>query len=69
MHSIYTQFLQALPVSIFIFITSWICTLFSTLSYVKEKIEIYAYVTSMIKILSMYLHPRALGPYLNPNPQ
>lgn len=55
MFDIYTQFLTASPNSKpIVFISRRFDTLFSTLSYVKDKIKTYSYVTVMIKILSKY---------------
>jgi hypothetical protein len=40
-------------------------TLFTTLCYVKENMEMTSFVALMIKILSMHLHP---GYVFEPNP-
>ena len=64
-HDLYTQSLQASPSLKIIFFYSYgFETSFITLSYVKEKIKIDLSVTLMIIIQSMYMHPRALMPYI-----
>ena len=55
----YTIFTKLAESYISILYINWFETLSSTLSYVKEKLKIYLHVTRMIKILSMWLHPRA----------
>ena len=59
MYDIYTQNLQASPKPWPKIKLNWgFETLFSTLSYVKDNIKINSYVTLIIRIVSLYLHPR-----------
>lgn len=53
----YTLSLEASPSLKFVsFMFIGFEVVFSTISYVKEKIKLHSYVTMMIKVPSMYLH-------------
>ena len=53
----YTLSLEASPSLKFVsFMFIGFEVVFSTISYVKEKIKLHSYVTMMIKVPSMFLH-------------
>lgn len=58
MVSIYCHTHLYMPRRVYTFYIYGLETLFSTFSYVKERIETYSYLTLIIKIQLMYLDPR-----------